>query len=78
VAEGPPGQGPPFFWPPRPDRRPWQEGRGMRSDLLGAAYHKGAHAVVGRSVGWVVVSIDISAGGDAEHGTHRKSDPPFR
>jgi hypothetical protein len=47
----------------------------MRSDLLGAAYHKGAHAVVGRSVGWVVVSIDISAGGDAEHGTHRKSDP---
>jgi hypothetical protein len=35
----------------------------MRSDLLGAAYHKGAHAVVGRSVGWVVVSIDISAGG---------------
>jgi hypothetical protein len=22
-----------------------------------------------------VVSIDISAGGDAEHGTHRKSDP---
>jgi hypothetical protein len=37
----------------------------MDSDARGAAYHEAGHAIVGWSVDWVVLKVDISAGDGA-------------
>ena len=51
----------------------------MNNDLNGAAYHEASHAVVGWSVQWVVMEIDITPGhGEGHTKFYRKCDLSFR